>query len=218
MTASLGFHKIKIKETLVCHHCSQEFLNTLSHNKHHVKEHHDKPFVCNFCQQEFLDKNLYLKHRHEKHMKPYACNVCNFRTSYLRNMKHHVKTRPGKCKTNDKKELSNVESKITDDSLGYHKIKTEQKYFCCHCSQEYVDLQSFDKHHTATHPDKKFICEHCQKQFLERKVYTDHKHSYHSGKNYACNTCDFRARRNVMLKHVEKHFMQLDKGQQIKFK
>jgi KRAB domain-containing zinc finger protein len=189
---------------LICFHCSQEFQDGVFLKKHHLVEHPDKPYVCTNCEQEFSDKNTYLKHRYDKHKKPFACNVCVYRAQDIRMIKSHVRTKH--------------KEKIHDNSIGYHRTRSIDKPSCFHCNQEFNDIKSFCNHHTAEHPEEPFVCEHCEKQF-ERRAYVRHRGAYHIRRDWACNTCDYKGAPLTTMKiHVEKHFIEEGKGQNIKDK
>ena len=122
--------------------------------------------------------------------KPFKCDYCDFRTSYLKNMRLHKESHPPEtrrthiCRLCDKKFR-------TRGTLEKHELSHKAKPFACrYCPKKFVRKIRYIDHCKIHENDPGHIsCHHCKKKFF--RFWTLDRHlKIHTGENvFACNFC-----------------------------
>ena len=85
-----GFHKKPDLGQVKCGYCSEVFFTDSTASLHHRSVHKGLPNKCSQCEKTFKSRTSLNKHIYAAHKKPFACNICDFRTYSSSNILNHV--------------------------------------------------------------------------------------------------------------------------------
>ncbi|XP_048480221.1 zinc finger protein 90 [Plutella xylostella] len=152
------------------------------------------PHKCTICKQGF-ETECVLKQHSESHYTFYKCNICQYETRELSDIKLHKKTEHGKSRNgmvNDNG--SDIENQQKDS-------KTRE---CKKCGATFGSLPLLRKHRAAC---TVFKCDFCDKSFTHRTSKYSHMDLHHKPlPEVECQICKKRFKNKYAIKsHLQKH-------------
>ena len=157
--------------------------------------------TCHFCGK---DMNM-LHFKNEKFLHvikhlniiPFKCNICNFRTSWVKSLRRHL----GMSHLSDSLYSCDAcnqtfQKKITflEHMRDQHNICALQEYLCDFCGQTIIGKQKIKSHKTKCRETSESVnketysCDICKKNFSQYKHLTIHKESCHVNL-HTCKEC-----------------------------
>ena len=168
-----------------------------------------------YCDKQALARHIHLKHTSEK---PFECDTCNKRFTYLHNLTAH--RRNVHSVKDEQNQSQNSDS--TDKWIMYSGDKT--KLFKCGyegCGKTYTTKQSLRRHLTLHIGDAQFRCYYkdCTgtMRYYDSQALARHIRRKHSiEKPFKCNICNKRFMRPDYWKRHKKEFHSTEKEQTTK--
>jgi len=178
-----------------CSRCSMKFQFDINY-EYHLK--------YSKCHRNEID-NCVLKMKANDKVKPYACTVCKYKSSYSHHLKYHMRTH-----TNEKPFACTVcEFKCSRSSnLKEHmRTHTNEKPFACTVCEYKCSRSSDLKKHMRIHTNEKpFACTVCECKFYHSSNLKEHMRTHTNEKPFSCTVCEYKCSASSSLKdHMRTH-------------
>ena len=214
-------HEKRHIKSVQCDKCDQKLKNKYSLQRHMQRKHSDqdvnnptKTFKCNICNTAFFEAGHLDNHMRSKHLaiRPYACSMCNFRSSYKRNLTVHTK----RWHLNSTKLICpHCKKKFHDENLLKEHEKIHLVHWCPLCPFKASSLVKLAKHRSEKHIEigmvKPLQCDKCFAQFssyvtLKRHVDKICLLTQGDQKSFQCDKCHSRfTSLSSMTQHIAKY-------------
>ena len=149
--------------------------------------------------------------------RPYSCNQCDLKFTWVSNLRRHERTHTGvklfKCSHCDYK--TNTKGNVTKHEARLHSGKLSVKLTPCpHCEKKFSRPDDLPKHLRNVHNIKPFSCSKCGEEFARSAERQLHKYKFHNKpkttrgahRSFCCSICGKMFRYEVRLReHEQRH-------------
>ena len=160
--------EVHSSESHYCKDCEYTTRSIVRMKIHTQKSHSGIHFQCTLCTIRFQSKRRLVRHimiKHEKNVKKFKCELCDFESHYKISMQHH--------------------------KAGVHE---GQRITCDECQQSFSVTTTLRKHKQVHHSNKIIECEDCNFITKTSSSLRHHKEAEHEGIRYKCTSCPMETR------------------------
>lgn len=139
-------------------------------------------------------------------LKKFACDMCNYRTSFKSNLHKHIRTHGGvkECLCN----ICGYKCFFKATLKKHFRIHTgDQPFLCSYCTYRCSFKSNLVRHmkkHTGE--EKKFACAVCEYKCALKQSFVIHMRKHTGEKPFVCNVCGYRCTLNSnLVQHMNSH-------------
>uniref|UniRef100_UPI00358DE9D7 zinc finger Y-chromosomal protein 1-like n=1 Tax=Myxine glutinosa TaxID=7769 RepID=UPI00358DE9D7 len=153
------------------------------------------PHLCQHCGKGFRHPSELRKHvRSHSGERPYACDLCTYRSAQAYNLQMHIRARH-RHQPNFRCTVCGVAFSCLSE-LRRHVVLhgAEREYHCPHCTHRSSNSFDLKRHivsiHTRNFPHR---CQVCDKGFHRPSELTKHMGTHRGRRSHNCRHCDFHS-------------------------
>uniref|UniRef100_A0A8C4R0R6 C2H2-type domain-containing protein n=1 Tax=Eptatretus burgeri TaxID=7764 RepID=A0A8C4R0R6_EPTBU len=153
------------------------------------------PHLCQHCGKGFRHPSELRKHvRSHSGERPYACDLCTYRSAQAYNLQMHIRARH-RHQPNFRCTVCGVAFSCLSE-LRRHVVLhgAEREYHCPHCTHRSSNSSDLKRHivsiHTRNFPHR---CQVCDKGFHRPSELTKHMGTHRGRRSHNCRHCDFHS-------------------------
>ncbi|XP_044734428.1 zinc finger protein 85-like [Chrysoperla carnea] len=188
-----------VKKKRMCKICNQGVTKLFEHMRKHTKE---KPYKCETCDKRFSFISNYRRHlRIHGGEKRFGCDICQRRFT----RKHTLQTH--RCLGEQRKPRTPTEYKPREAGLVTATNEEENELFLCSfCGKSFANRQGLVTHRVVHTGEKPYKCAVCEKTFAYSASLRVHETSHTDEKRFKCSFCEKQFRvRSHCLSHEKNH-------------
>ena len=154
----------------------------------------DGNYACNVCEVKFHYQRDLIQHNKVYHANGmmYCCDQCDYRNKNKSKIREHRESEHEGIRYN----CPSCDYKAKRPShLRFHveAIHEKIRYMCKQCDHEFTAKENLTRHVQAQHEKLKYSCSACKAQFVDKGILRRHILSQHEGIRYPCPQCDHMA-------------------------